>query len=314
MTAPVLDEFMLRLAPVPPAAVADELLRARESIRAALANLREVPDAALERGWPWREGEADVRYGFYRQYEAVEEARARLRRPLHRPGRDETPARPLVGAATSARWDLHGLLAGLAPEDLDRDPGNGEWTVRQTLAHIVGGQRAYGWFTAWWLARRDAPPDDFPARVPEEAVSELPEEETEGVGSVADISRRLDEILDLSAGVFAPLGADELAARARWSGAPVDVRFRLNRWSSHLREHTIQVEKTLGYIGRPTTEVDRLLRLIAAAYGRLEEDLFMWPAGALPPEALAMAESVAGGVAADARTVRNSAAGDSAGG
>jgi hypothetical protein len=76
------------------------------------------------------------------------------------------------------------------------------------------------------------------------------------------------------------LDAESLTVRARWSRLPVDIRFRLVRWSSHIREHTIQIEKTLGYIGRPTSDVERLVRLAAAAYGRLEAELFMLPADA----------------------------------
>ena len=308
MTAPVLDDFLLRLAPAPPAPVAAELLRARASIRDALAALRQVQDESLEDAWWWRETELDVRYGLYRQYEALEDARFRIRTTLHEASLPETEARPIVAAATAARWDLHGLLYGVADEDLDRDPGNDQWTIRETLAHIVGGQRGYAWFTAWWLSQKDRPLDDFPERVPEDAVIGFPEEETEGRGTLEDIQRRLDDIVDLSGGVFGRLGTADLAARARWSGVPVDVRFRLVRWASHMREHTIQVEKTLGYIGRPITEVDRLLRLIAAAYGRLEEELFLAPAERQPVvDALRLTESVAAGVATDARSVMEAA-------
>ena len=108
-----------------------------------------------------------------------------------------------------------------------------------------------------------------------------------------DIGRRFDDIVDLSAGTLGNLSEDQLAARARWSGLPVDVRFRINRWSSHIREHTIQVEKTLGFINRPTSEVDRLLRLIAAAYGRLEDEVFMLPESPALADALRLVESTA---------------------
>lgn len=304
MTAPVLDDFLLRLAPTPPVPVAAELLSARDSIHAALATLRVVPDSALERTWEWHGGELDVRSGFYRQFEDLEDARARVR-PLVADARaEEGPARPLVAAASAARWDLHGLLASLSDADLDRDPSNEEWTLRQTLAHIVGGQRGYAWFTYWYLAQRDSPLDAFPARAPDDDEIGFPEEETEGRGSLAEIQQRFDDIVDLSAGVFGALGDDDLAARARWSGLLVDVRFRLVRWTSHIREHTIQVEKTLGFISRPPKEVDRLLRLIAAGYGRLEEDLLLLPAERQPvADALSLTESAAARVASLASTV-----------
>ena len=301
--ATTIDPFIVRHAPVEPQPVAPQLLRARDSLRTALADLGKVPDAALEKPWPWRDEQEDVRYGLFRQFEALEGARGQVLAALARSSQTESPARPMVGVATATRWDLHGVLTGVSDADLDHDPGNGEWTIRQTLAHIVNGQRAYAWGTEVWLERRDAAVDDFPRRLPESLIADLPPEETEGVGTVAEIGRRLDDILDLSAGALGALDRDDLGVRARWSGIAVDVGFRLLRWSSHIREHIVQVEKTLGFIGRPTTEVERLLRLISAAYGRVEEDLFMRSSDEATEEALAIVESVTGEIAAAAPTV-----------
>ena len=252
--------------------------------------------------------ELDVRYGFYRQFEELQDARARAEVLVTDAVARGGQTRALVAAATAARWDLHGLLAGLQDADLDRDPGNGEWTVRQTLAHIVSGQRGYAWFTAWYWSQRDAPLDDFPKRAPDDAEIGLPDEETEGRGTLAEIQQRFDDIVR-------PVGRRLRDVRRRGAGGAgalvrmlVDVRFRLVRWTSHIREHTIQVEKTLGFIGRPTTEVDRLLRLIAGAYGRLEETLFMLPADdAGVAEALALTESTAARISVSARSVADAA-------
>jgi len=301
MNAPYLDDFLRRYAPAEPVPVDPTLLQARAQIVAALRRLAAVPDSALDKPWPWRGDDADVRYGFFRCYEELEDLRARVETG---DGSGQAPARPIVAAASSARWDLRGLLMSVADEDLDRDPGNGEWTVRQTLAHIVSGQRAYSWFTAWWLAgRHDA---DFPAAVPDEVGAELPEESTEATGDTAEIADRLDGVLDMGAGVFVGVDDSALAARARWSGYPVDVRFRLNRWASHLREHTVQVDKTLAFLGRQPTESGRLVRLIASTYGRAEEPLYL--AGGTrpgrPPEVLAAS---AGNVAAIAESVASAA-------
>ncbi|HUG48520.1 MAG TPA: DinB family protein [Candidatus Limnocylindria bacterium] len=304
-----LDDFLLRHAPRTPEPVDAALLDARRSLSQALTVLGSVNDESLERPWTWRGGEADIRYGFYRQLEALQEARARTRPLLAAALAHDPPARPLVAMASAARWDLHGLVAGLSEADLDADPGGDEWTVRQTLAHICGGQRAYGWFTSWWLAQRDLRGEALPQRVPDELAELLPEEETEGVGSLADIGRRLDDILDLSAGALAGLDDAALAEGARWSGVPVTIGFRIGRWSSHIREHTVQLEKTLAMLGRQPGEVDRLLRLIAGAYGRLEEELYCWPASETgPAEAAELVAAVAQDVVRGAREVAAAAA------
>ena len=254
------------------------LVEARRSVTTALEALAAVEDTRLERPWPWRGEEADVRYGLYRQFEALEQAGAVARRMIARGNPAEPAARPMIAAATAARWDVHGLVAGMADDELDRDPGNGEWTLRQTLAHIVAGQRGYNWGSAWWLSRRDAPAEDFPKYIPEGVSTGMPDEEEEGKGTLADIRNRLDAVLDQGAMVFAGVDESQLAVRARWSGIAVDIGFRLGRWSSHIREHTVQLEKTLAMLGRPLSEVERVVRLIAGAYGRVEETLYMWPA------------------------------------
>jgi hypothetical protein len=47
-------------------------------------------------------------------------------------------------------------------------------------------------------------------------------------------------------------------------------RFRLGRFESHLRQHTIQTEKAIGAVLGAPREVERLLRLLARAAGEVE--------------------------------------------
>jgi len=317
VTHAALDDFLVRHAPGPGIPVAPSILAARDALARASTALLAVPDATLDKPWPWRGSDADVRYGFYRILETLEEAAVAVTWAFaaspdgSRPHR--APAGDLAALATAARWDLHGRLVPLDEEVLDRDPGGGEWTVRRTLAHIVNGQRAYGWFTAWWLAQGIADPTALPARVPETVAAELPDEEMEADGRLEGIRERIDATLDASSEVLGGLGDAELAVGARWSGYPVTVAFRIGRWSSHLREHTVQVDKTLAAVGWQPREVDRLVGLIHGAYGRLESLVF-----AMPPEALDSAGPdgrAAGGIleeglasaAEHARDVRESA-------
>lgn len=241
-----------------------------------MAALRGVTDADMEFAWDWDGQEADVRYGFYRLFELLEGAAAEVRRQIGDDGVSE--ARAPIAAATAARWEWHGVLAGLDDADLDADPGGGEWTVRQTLAHTVSGQRAYNWFTAWWLNLRDAPADEYLKGFPPDQMQIYESlEATDGGGSIADIRGRMDDLMDGGAARLGLLDPHELAIRARWSGIDVTVGFRLWRWSSHIREHTIQLDKTMAMLGRTPTEAERLLRTIAAAYGRLEAEVLAVP-------------------------------------
>jgi DinB family protein len=244
---------------------------ARADVAAAIATLRTIPDARLAEAWAWKGGsEEEIRYGFYRIAEVFELAAISAEAELRRTGPWRGLAADRIAPATAARWDLQGVLLPLDASAWDADPGGGEWTVRQTMGHVIGGQRSYGVGTAWWQAQGLAADDpDLPS--PPEAIYEvLPSDEAEAAGTPSEVRDRLDLVLDLAAERLAGLPEDRLALAARWSGFAVDVGHRLGRWSSHLREHTIQVEKTLVMLDHQPTEVDRLVRHVLAAWGRAE--------------------------------------------
>ena len=280
-----MDDLLLRNTHGPTIPLDPAFVEARRSLGKAVADLLAIPDGAtLEREWPWNDGEVELRYGFYRLYEQLEAAAADSRRVLSVTDPAPGPAVDPIAAATAARWDLHGLLAGLSDEDFDRDPGGGEWTIRQTLANVLEVQRAYSWLTAWWLGQRDQA--ELAPRIPEEVTALLPNDAADTVGSLAEVRARLDALMETGAGRLAGLTGEDLAVRARWSGTAVTVGFRLGRWASHLREHTVQVEKTLVMLDAQPSEVERLVRIVVAAYGRLEATGY-----GRTPEALARAGS-----------------------
>jgi uncharacterized damage-inducible protein DinB len=309
-----LTDPLVELTPGPTLPVAAPIVGARTAILAALDDLLGVPDSALESLWVWRPDdpvdEADVRYGFYRIHERLEEASAATvhGRAAAGEGSGVGPAVPLFASGTAARWELRAAIAPLSDADLDRDPGGGEWSIRRTLGHTVQAQRSYGWYSAWWLDRGHAP-GPLPERAGDERMPEEPDELEEAAGSPAEIMARLDDLVDVATGRFAGLTEEQLSIPVRWSGLPVNLRFRLGRWGSHIREHLIQVDKTLVMNGRPTTEVERLVGLIGASYGRLEALAFgrseavlsrAWPDGG---SAALVLESCAGEVRALAASV-----------
>ena len=267
MTA-VLDPFVLQFAPGPLVDLNSSLLRTRAEAAALIDAIAPLDDSSLRDQWFWDGNDVDVRYAFYRAFEVLESAEAAAR--LAAAGSDSSQAREAVAAATASRWDLQGLLAALHDDDLDADPRNGEWTIRQTMAHIIGSQRGYAWGTAWWLSVRDEPRVQGEQRVPQDVFADMPEEEQEAMGTLADVRRQLDDIVDATSTRYATLTDDDLEVRGGWSGFHVTVGFRQWRWSSHIAEHTVQVEKTLDMLGRRQSEVARLSRLVARAYGRLE--------------------------------------------
>lgn len=271
--APLLELTDPSLARPLPAA----LVTARTDILAAARDLAAIPEATVALPWTWiAGGESEVRYGAYRAAEALEQAEVEARALTAPHEASESRAARIVGPSTAARWDLHGLLLPLADELLDADPGGGEWSVRLVMGHVIAGQRGYAWSAAWVQA--NGPDPDDPGRqivVPESFWETLPDEATtEAEGTADDLRGRLDAITDVAAERLAGLPDDRLAIPTRWSGFPVPLSFRIGRWSSHLREHTIQVEKTLALIGHVPGEPARLTRHVLAAYGRTEAVVF----------------------------------------
>ncbi|MEO8437414.1 MAG: DinB family protein [Chloroflexota bacterium] len=269
ITDPLID-----LATVPPLPLHPAAQAARAPLAGVVADLLAIPDDALERRWEWRPSEfdeGDVRYGLYRIHEGLEAATGAIATGHVTDGMSAETAGPAVSALRAmglARWELHGVLTPLSAADWDADPGGGEWSVRATLGHIIGGQRSYGWYNAWYLRQ---PQIEGETLYPADGTmpSDVPEEE-EAAGTPTAVMARLDEVVDANIAASGHLDVGALRVGARWMGIQVNVGFRLGRYGSHIREHTVQVDKTLAMIGRQPTEVERVLRLILGSYGRLE--------------------------------------------
>ena len=287
-------------APVVPASI----IAARAALATAAGEYLAIPDEALERPWSWHERELDVRYGVYRGAETIERATAEIDSVLataDAAGRGM--AARIISMATIARWALHGRLSALDGSILDVSPRDGEWTARQVLGHTIDGQRSYGWVTRWRLS---LPPGTGPITMPPEVeaayVAELPGEEAEAEGSLAELSARLDACLDEWAQRLASTPDEALAKPALWSNTPVDIAFRFGRWSSHIAEHTVQLDKTLRWLGHQPTEVARVVRDLHTAWGRLESRIF--PSATTTPEIDAILDRAANTLVTEARSTR----------
>jgi hypothetical protein len=55
-----------------------------------------------------------------------------------------------------------------------------------------------------------------------------------------------------------------------WEDKGYSIRFRMHRFEEHMRQHTIQVDKTLVALGHSPTEAERLVRNLHVALAGLE--------------------------------------------
>lgn len=275
-----------------------DLATARGHFERALGDLLSVGEATLDAPWDWAgHGEVDRRYGFFRILEDLDATTARLDavgggRPVHE---------AIVAPATVARWELNGLVATLTEADLDADPGRGEWTVRQTIAHIIGSQHGYAVYNDWWRQQAIRTSEESLPYAPDGLDDPAWDEAIAAHGTPDDIRGRLHVVVDDAAALTSDLTDDDLALVARWSGLPVTLAFRQGRWASHITEHTVQVDKTLMWLGRQPSEVERLVRQLSAAWGRLEARV--WPR-ARDEGAVAIAVDAARRAAETAASVR----------
>jgi hypothetical protein len=303
MTAIVTDDPLFQYTDdIVPRPIPDALLAARRDVMGAVNNLATLTDADMEKVWAWKgDSEIELRYAFYNILEAFERAGIDAAAALAKTGSERGRAADLIAPSTAARWDLQGLLLQLPDAAWDAKPGGEEWTVRETLGHIIASQRGYAAVTAWWQAQALPADANLPKARPNQIYDVLPSDEEEASGTPAEVRARLDEVLDQSTERLAGLPPHRLNFGTRWVGFALDIGFRLGRWSSHFREHTVQVEKTLVMIGHTPTEVDRLIRLVLAEWGRAEAAVYGSADGRAAVETLAAAASGARTMAAEIR-------------
>jgi hypothetical protein len=229
-----------------------------------------VPDSDLDREWAWGAyDEEGVRFAFFRTYEELCELATRTATMRSAP----STAQRILAQYHLAYRDLQAALLGVGEGTVGRAPAEGEWSVHKVVAHIVGAE--LGFFVAVKYALdRQRSGDGRPAEIPDEAwdtISGLDEAAFQALveGPYANLESYYGTLHDRVVREFADIDDEELAAPSvYWEGNEMSLRFRLHRFDSHLRQHTIQVDKTLEAIGCAPNEARRLLRLV---YGALAD-------------------------------------------
>jgi hypothetical protein len=228
-------------------------------VDAALVGFANLDEAALGRPWRYREKPMDVRYALYGTLEDAQNAHVILAAQPH------PESRRILAFAQRAFGSLRGLVIGLPDTLLDRAPRAGEWSVQETLGHVLAVERRYAIQTLYAVERADSDPVRIPAdRLPPTTPPEIP-------GGVGEI---LAQLADARAETNRWLGDVAPARMTRPTGwghlDDVDVRFRLHRFGSHVVEHTVQCEKTLATLGWRETEGRRVVRQLTALLGEIE--------------------------------------------
>ena len=233
-------------------------MAATPEVDAALASFAALDESQLARPWRFRDKPADVRYAIYRTLEDAQEAYVGVAALPH------PEAQRILALARRAFGDLRGLLVGLPPELIDRSPREGEWSIRETLRHIILIERRYSVQTLYATERADSDP----MRVADDKMPTLAHIDISG--SLTDMLERVRAARAETQRRLESLSPALLTRPTQWMHFDVDVRFRLHRFAAHLIEHGIQCEKTLANLGVPMTEGRRIVRRLAALLGEVE--------------------------------------------
>jgi hypothetical protein len=236
-----------------------------------------IPDRDLEAPWSWGDYDEGIRFAFFRTYEQLREMAARLATQRAREIGAPSEAQQILAQFNAAYWDLEGALIGVNNDMAQIQPAPGEWTVFETIGHIVDADLGFLAINQYGLSQ---------VRAGKEQPDEISDDEFRKLKSSQPLQAALEQqsllsLMDFYQGqkqriidAFSDVNDRELDARIWfWENEPMSLRFRLHRFDSHLRQHTIQVQKTLISLRSEKTEAHRLLGLIYAALAELEGTL-----------------------------------------
>ncbi len=237
--------------------------------------LRAIDDRSLEAFWAWEAyDEEGVRFGILRTTEQVADAAVEVAARRAETGTGPTRAQRIVGRYLVA-WRELWSVADRADAALDIAPAEAEWSLRAILDHLVEADLGFLVTVRNGLEQRRAGVREPVGVASDEAWLALAEVDEAPwraafAGSLDDIRAFHRAARDRIAGRLAGITDDELTASSPFWDGERPNRFRLGRFESHLRQHTIQAEKAIQVTIGPPREVERLLRLLARATGDVE--------------------------------------------
>ncbi len=237
--------------------------------------LRAIDDRDLDLFWAWETyDEEGVRFGILRTTEQVADAAVEVIARRDAANAGPTRAQRILGRYLVA-WRELWSVADRADAVLDLAPMEGEWALRAILDHLVEAELGFLVTIRNGLDQHRAGVAE-PGRVGSDeawlALAEVDEAAWRAAfaGSLEDMLAFHVASRERIVGRLGSMTDGELDASSPfWDGTRPN-RFRLGRFESHLRQHTIQAEKAIQETVGPPREVERLLRLLARASGDVE--------------------------------------------
>ena len=249
-----------------------DLIKAVDMYAALTVDLSETQ---LNLDWAWGDYDSEgIRFSMFRTFEELRGWAVRLVEVRQQSGPAITEAQTILGGFHRAYRRLKTVLVGRDPGLLTKSPAPGEWPIRQTLSHLYNAEMNFYVVVSYGLGRIEdpalpvAPPDDF-------WDEKIGMTEPEFEAFLSRPAEALLEALEILHGRvlldFAEIPSAALRFGAKfWETELMPLRFRLHRFESHMRQHTVQIEKALVQLGQGPGEARRLLFLIYDALADVE--------------------------------------------
>jgi hypothetical protein len=226
----------------------------------------------LRREWKWKDhDEEGIRFAFFVTLQELRQLAVTLSALHSKP----TPAQHILGQYHAAYLDLQAAVLGLSNVDAEQPPAEGEWSVKQAYAHILGTDFGFSAVVRYALEGHRSN-TWTPDRIPDQEYPRLYGLSEDAYDALMD--RPFDRMLSFHRELhlriideFKTISDAELDLPSTfWEDTRFPIRHRLHRYEAHFTQHTIQIDKTLVAIGKAPSESKSLLRRIYAALAEVE--------------------------------------------
>ena len=124
-------------------AVQETIERMREQRKSTQERLKDMAEEHMLAPTTYGKRDVTVRYMFYRLIAHEVEHTIHIAKTLDALSAAQSEAQRILARLQAATGELESMLVGLSDEDLDREPAEGEWSVRQVIDHILEGEEFY---------------------------------------------------------------------------------------------------------------------------------------------------------------------------
>ncbi|MBK8901048.1 MAG: ankyrin repeat domain-containing protein [Anaerolineaceae bacterium] len=233
-------------------------------------------DADMAQPFHWRKHGEGVRLGLIGTHHELQDLAATLAAERSQSGPPTPLVQQVLGQVHTAYRELQAALLGITDAEFDQEPAAGEWPLRIILGHIFTAERTFFTLIISGLAQQRAGaarpftfPDDEVERVngSQDAFYDLIDNQP-----LAAILQHYNEFHQRVRTELADLTDEQFLGPSPiwWEKEEYSLQYRLHRFEAHLRQHLVQIEKTLLLLNRPETEASRFLRLIFRALSGVE--------------------------------------------